>query len=392
MATEKGSRRHGRRQKTQLTFSENRVGAKGAPFTFALSEMACADRGMKAIRYDFTSDNTAAICPEAWAALEAANVGAAPSYGADAWTARAAELVRSVFETDCEVFFVSTGTAANALALAAGGAGGGAILCHESAHILRHEERASAFFSGGAEFLPLAGAAGKCDPAALERALAAPPAPGSAPRVLSLTQSTELGTVYSAAETRGLAAAARSRGLRVHMDGARFAVAAAALAGSGASPADLAWRAGIDVLSFGGIKNGLAEAEAVVFFDRSLARGFSERQIRAGQRSSKMRFQAAQWIALLEHGAWLQHARHANAMARRLGEALSRLPGVELGAEVQTSAVFVRLPPTTAAALRSRGWDVRPPGPAGHRLRCSWAIRPEDVDAFAADAAAASAA
>jgi threonine aldolase len=342
---------------------------------------------MKLTRYDFTSDNTAGICPEVWAALEAANVGSAPTYGNDDWTSRASDLVRSVFETDCEVYFVSTGTVANALALAACCPDRGGIICHETAHIVVHEAGASEFFSGGGKLQPVAGPRGKFDPAAIEEAILSSRAAGSPkPRALSLTQSTELGTLYTVAETKALTAVARKHGLVVHMDGARFANAAAALADhEGATPADVAWRAGVDVLSFGGIKNGLVESEAIVFFKRDLALGFADRQRRAGQLSSKMRFQSAQWIGLLRDGTWLRNASHANAMARRLAGELSRVPGITFGVEPETNALFVKMPAPLAATIRSMGWDLREPRIAGHRLRCSWATQPADVDALAAD-------
>ena len=343
-----------------------------------------SDDSMKKARYDFTSDNTAGICPEAWAAMASANSGRAASYGDDEWTSRAAAMVRAVFETDCEVFFVSTGTAANALALAACCPEGGGILCHETAHIAVHECGAAEFFSGGGKLLPLAGARGKLDPTDVATAISSAKDPR--PRALSLTQATELGTLYTAEETRALAGAAREGGLAVHMDGARFANAAAALAKSRASgPADMTWRAGVDVLSFGGTKNGMAEADAVVFFNRALARGFGERQKRAGQLSSKMRFQSAQWIGLLQDGAWLRNAAHANAMAARLASELSAIPGIKLGVACETNALFVEMPARLAEAIRAKGWDVIEPWAPGYRLMCSWATNASDIDALAAD-------
>jgi threonine aldolase len=339
---------------------------------------------MGTVRHDFTSDNTAGICPEAWAAMAAANPGCAASYGDDESTSRAAGLVRAVFEMDCDVFFVSTGTVANALALAACCPEGGGIVCHEEAHIAVHECGAAEFFSGGGRVLPVAGARGKLAPAGVGRAISSAKSPGA--RVLSLTQATEFGTLYTVAETRALADAARRSGLAVHMDGARFANAAASLARrEGSKPADMTWRAGVDVLSFGGTKNGMAEADAVVFFNRDLARGFGERQKRAGQLSSKMRFQSAQWIGFLQDGAWLRHAAHANAMASRLAAELSGIPGISLGVECETNALFVGMPARFASALRASGWDVIEPWAPGYRLMCSWSTGLPEIEALAAD-------
>lgn len=336
-------------------------------------------------RYDFASDNTAGICPEAWAALAEANTGRAPSYGDDAWTARARELFRELFATDCEVFFVFNGTAANALALAAGThSPHRSILCHDTSHVDTDECGAPEFFTGGSKVLPLPGPLGKLQPAEVERALHRGhgvhyPKPG----VLSLTQSTEWGTVYSPDEIRALATLAHAQGMAVHMDGARFANALAAL---GRSPADVTWRSGVDVLCFGGTKNGLHTTEAVVFFNHELAREFDYRVKQTGQLASKMRFAAAQWVGVLRDGAWLRHATHANALAHRVAEALQSQAGLQLLVEPAVNAVFVELPPPLVAALEERGWHFyRFIGEHGYRLMCSWSTTQADVDAFVAD-------
>lgn len=341
--------------------------------------------------YTFASDNTAGIAPEAWAALAAANAGTAPSYGEDDWTARARRLIRGLFEADCEVFFVFNGTAANALALAQLCRGHHAVYCHEAAHVQTDECGAPEFFTGGSKLVPVAGPGAKILPDALARALAHRrdvhfPKAGA----LSLTQSTEWGTVYTPDELRGLSALAREHGLGVHVDGARFANAAAALAPRGISPADLTWRAGIDVLCLGGTKNGLNSTEAVVFFDRRRAAEFEYRVKQGGQLASKSRFAAAQWCGLLENGAWLRHAAHANAMARRLAAGLRGVPGAKLLAEPEANGVFVELPPAVVAATQARGWHFyRFIGEHGHRFMCSWATTTGQVDRLLGDLRAA---
>jgi threonine aldolase len=340
--------------------------------------------------YTFASDNTAGLAPEALAAFTAANTEPVPSYGGDGETRRAQAHIRAVFETDCEVFFVFNGTAANALALSALCARHQSVLCHEIAHIDTDECGAPEFFTGGSKLLPLPGASGQLTPATVAAALTRGhgvhfPKPGA----LSLTQSTEHGTLYSPAAIRALADLAHAHGLAVHMDGARFANACAASAAHGHSPADLTWRAGVDVLSFGGTKNGMLTTETVVFFNRALARDFAYRVKQSGQLASKLRFAAAQWTALLHDGAWLRHAAHANAMAQRLATGLKGLPGARLLFPVEANGVFVELSPALSAGLAARGWQFyKFVGEHGYRLMGSWATTPAEVDAFLADARA----
>lgn len=332
----------------------------------------------------FASDNTAGICPEALAALNAANADSVPSYGDDPSTARAQELFRQIFETDCDTFFVFNGTAANSLALSALCHRHQSVLCHEIAHIDTDECGAPEFFTGGSKLLPLPGPLGKLTPATVSAALARGhgvhfPKPGA----LSLTQSTEHGTLYTPAEIRALTDLAHAHGLSAHMDGSRFANACAA---SGCSPADLTWRAGIDVLCFGGTKNGLLTTEAVVFFNKTLARDFAYRVKQSGQLASKQRFASAQWCALLESGAWLRHATHANAQTQKLATALRTLPGVTLLHEPQVNAIFAQLPPAAAAAMLAHGWHFYPfIGEHGYRLMCSWATTDADLTRFTTD-------
>jgi threonine aldolase len=333
----------------------------------------------------FASDNYSGICPEAWTALAEANHGHETSYGDDAWTQKAADLLRQIFETDCEVFFVFNGTAANSLSLASLCQSYHSVLCHELAHIETAECGAPEFFANGSKILLLRGQNGKISPADVEHAVRQrSDIHYPKPRVLSLTQATEVGTVYSVAELHALTDIARRLGLRVHMDGARFANAVASL---GAAPKEITWQAGVDVLCFGGSKNGIALGEAVVFFNRELAAEFDYRCKQGGQLASKMRFLSAPWVGMLQDGAWLRHAAHGNAMARRLEAALRSLPGVEACFPVESNAVFAKIPPRARDGLVGRGWKFYTGviTPDESRLMCSWDTTPEDVDTFAAD-------
>jgi len=336
-------------------------------------------------RRQFASDNYAGICPEAFAAMAEANQGHEVSYGDDSWTAKAANHIRDVFETNCEVFFVFNGTSANSLSLSSLCQSYHSILCHELAHVEVSECGAPEFFANGTKVLLLPGADGKIEPKSIERAVnKRTDIHYPKPRALSLTQATEVGTVYSLAELRALTDIARHFHLRVQMDGARFANAVVSL---GVTPKELTWEAGVDVLCFGGTKNGLAVGEAVVFFNPELAREFDYRCKQGGQLASKMRFLSAPWVGLLQDGAWLRHARHANSMAKRLEAAIAHLPGVEVGYPVQTNAVFARMPEEAVQQMHQRGWRFYTGigGWAESRLMCSWDTTPEDVDAFAAD-------
>jgi threonine aldolase len=336
-------------------------------------------------RRQFASDNYAGICPEAWAALTEANAGHEVSYGNDPWTQKAADRLREIFERDCEVFFVFNGTSANSLALASLCQSYNSVLCHELAHVEVAECGAPEFFSNGAKVLLLAGANGRIAPPEIERAVhKRTDMHYPKPRVLSVTQATEVGTVYSPGELCALVEAARRFGLRVHMDGARFANAVASLR---VAPKAITWQAGVDVLCFGMTKNGVAVGEAVVFFDREPAREFDYRCKQGGQLASKMRFLSAPWTGMLQDGAWLRHAQHANAMARRLEAGLRGIPGVQVSYPVESNAVFAKIPPAPEKQMHERGWKfytaVVTPGES--RLMCSWDTTPEDVDGFVAD-------
>jgi threonine aldolase len=340
--------------------------------------------------WQFASDNTAGICPEAWDALAAANVGYAPSYGEDRWTARASELVRALFECpQAQVFFVFNGTAANSLSLAALCRSYHAVVCHEQSHAYTDECGAPEFFSNGAKLLPVGGAGAKLSGAAVLRALdRRDDVHASKPRAVSISQSTEWGSIYRPHEIAELGAVAREYGLALHMDGARFANALAAQsAARGVSAADLTWRAGVDVLSLGGTKCGLNTTEAVVFFKPELAVEFDYRGKQGAQLASKMRFQTSQWVGVLESGAWQRHASHANASARQLAALLERDLGVTPLRAVEANAVFIELDASVADAMAAAGWHFHRMGEAGYRLMCSWATRSEDIERFVGDLA-----
>lgn len=332
----------------------------------------------------FASDNYAGICPEAWLAMEQANAGHERSYGDDKWTEQAANLIREIFETDCDVFFAFNGTAANSLSLAALCQSYHSILCTEVAHVETDECGAPEFFSNGTKVLLVPATNGKLDPVGVERMVKKrTDIHFPKPRVVSLTQATEVGTVYTPDEIKAVWAKAKSHGLRIHMDGARFANAVASL---GCAPKEITWQAGVDVLCFGGTKNGMAVGDAVVFFDHELANEFEYRCKQAGQLSSKMRFLSAPWVGMLKDGAWLRHATHANTMAAYLETSLRVLPGVKHLFPRQANAVFAELPRTAIEGLWAKGWMFYTfIGQGGCRLMCSWDTHLEDIDAFVTD-------
>ena len=335
-------------------------------------------------RFEFASDNTAAICPPAWAALAEANADAEISYGHDKWTRRVVHQVREIFETDCEVFLVFNGTAANALALAHLCRSFHAVICHEYAHSQTDEGSAPEFFSGGAKLLPTTGANGKLDLKNVEaKILRHQDVHSPKPRVISLTQATEFGTVYSRDEIEKIAEFARERSLLVHMDGARFANAVAAL---DCAPKSITWQAGVDVLCFGGTKNGTAAGELVVFFKKELAHEFDYRAKQAGQLASKMRFLAAPWTGILTEGVWIDNARHANNCAKSLAKKLSAVLGSEPAFPCQASALFYRMPDPLVQRLAARGWRFyKFIEPDVYRLMCSWSVTEKNIDDFVSD-------
>ncbi len=333
---------------------------------------------------NFASDNNSGICPEAWAALEEANQNHAPGYGDDRWTKQAADLIREVFETDCEVFFVFNGTAANSLSLASTCRSYHSILCHENAHVEQDECGAPEFFSNGTKVQLVPGANGRMTPQGIESAvLKRTDLHFPKTRAVTLTQATELGTLYQPAQLQAIHRVAKKHELKIHMDGARFANAVAQLK---VAPKEITWKAGVDILSFGCTKNGAPVGDAVVFFNHDLAHEFEWRCKQAGQLASKMRFIAAPWVHLLREDAWLRHAAHANKMAARLARGINRIRGLKLMFPRQANGVFVELPVAVIAALHRLGWHFYTfIGEGGARLMCSWDTTPEDVDDLLAD-------
>jgi threonine aldolase len=334
---------------------------------------------------DFRSDNVAGAAPQILEAVIAANQGTATSYGADDISARVEAKLCAIFEREVRAFPVATGTAANALSLSVMTPSYGAILCHEEAHIHLDEYGAPEFLTGGAKLVPLPGASGKLTPetvrGVLETTLTGDPHRVQ-PTVLSLTQATEAGTVYCPAEVAALSEVARGRGMKVQMDGARFANAVAHL---DVAPAEITWRAGVDALAFGATKNGAIGAEIVVFFDVTLAETFALRRKRAGHLFSKMRFVSAQLEAYLAEDRWLAFARHSNAMATRIAQGLQRLPRVKLLHAVEANEVFIQLPLDAVTGLRKAGfnfYDWTDGAPGTIRLVMAFNTDPAHVDAF----------
>jgi len=323
-------------------------------------------------RYDFASDNTAPAAPEAMQALADANRGFAPAYGTDAVSARAADLVRALLDVDAEVRFLASGTAANALAVAALARPFEAVLAHEHAHICTDETGAPGFFGQGVGLIRLPGASGRIDLAALAAALAEPDVSHRQPAAaLSLTNATEYGAVYSADALQRLIAPAKACGLGVHLDGARIANAVAA-----GFPIDGLAALGVDLLVLGGAKAGMPPTEALVILDAALARRLDARLKQAGQLPSKGRFYAAPFVGMLEHGALLRHAAHANAMARKLAEAMP----FRIAHPVEANTVFVEMDAPTLARLHAAGWFVYRFLDGAVRFVCSWATTAEAVE------------
>ena len=339
----------------------------------------------------FTSDNASAAAPEVLAAVARANAGNAPSYGADALTERVTARLREVFEApEAAVYLVATGTAANALSLACLCPPWATVYCHREAHVAEDECGAPEFYTGGAKLTLLDGADGRIAPETLERALAAAARTGVhnvQNGALSLTNATEAGTVYPPEAVAALAGIARAHGMPVHMDGARFANAVVAL---GCSPAALTWKAGVDVLSFGGSKNGCLGVEAVILFDPARAWEFELRRKRGGHLFSKHRFLAAQMDGYLDDGLWLDLAARANARAAALSRGIAAAPGASLLHPTEANAVFAAWPRAAHRAARAAGaayyfWpgepslDGPPDEPLAARLVCSWSTGAAEV-------------
>lgn len=334
----------------------------------------------------FASDNTSGVAPQIMAAMVRANDGYAKSYGADAIMDRVRAQIRVLFEApEAEVHLVATGTAANALSVALIAAPWSAVFAHDAAHIATDECGAPEFYTSGAKLVGLPGANGKITPEGLTKALASigeSGVHGVQRGCLSLTNVTEAGTVYTPAEIATLTALALARALPCHLDGARFANA---LVATGATPAEMTWKAGIDVLSFGGTKNGCMGVEAVVLFDPAKAWEFELRRKRAGHLFSKHRFLSAQFEAYVQDDLWLTLARHANAMGQSLTQGLARVPGASLMHPAPANMLFPWLAPGTNARAHARGaqyYAMQTEGRESARFVASWSTKPEDVEAL----------
>jgi threonine aldolase len=336
---------------------------------------------------NFASDNAYGALPEIWSALQAADHGAELAYGNDPITHGLTARFGELFEREVTVFPVLTGTAANALALACLTPPFGAVLCHKDSHIMTSECGAPEFFSG-AKLIGLDGADGKVTPQTIAEGLTG--LDGSVhsvqPKVVSLSQASEWGTVYTPSELTAISEMARAKGLKLHMDGARFATAMAYL---NCSPADATWRCGVDVLCFGATKAGALAAEAVIFFDKALAQEFAFRRKRGGHLASKMRFVSAQLEAMLKDDLWRRSAAQANSVAGRIARALEQVPGIEMVAPVETNMVFARMPVEKAAQLRAGGavfydWLPAQNGKLVARIATAFATPEEHVAKFIA--------
>lgn len=341
---------------------------------------------------NFGSDNATGASDAVMNALQQANSGTTAGYGADEWSKRAERRIAETFDCEVKAFFVATGTAANTLALASLVQPWQSILCHAESHIVNDESTAPEFITGGARMIPLAAGHGKLEPADLTRhfATAGTLVPHNAKvGALSVTQSSELGLVYTPDEIAALTQTAQQHDVRIHMDGARFANAVAAI---GCSPAELSWQAGVDVLCLGATKCGALAAEAVVFFNHSLAADFEHRRKRTGHLLSKGRLFGAQFEGWLTDDHWLELARHANAMASLLAANLQDLPGVRLAWPTQANELFVVMPKSMQSTLQSAGasfyeWPIT--GLAAHdsvtddevlvRLVTSYQTHPDEI-------------
>jgi threonine aldolase len=333
---------------------------------------------------DYRSDNTGRAAPQILEALVRANHDTALGYGADEWTATLQKRFSELFKTSVRVFPVATGTAANALSLAALGPSWGIVYCSEAAHINTSEANAAGFFGGGVKLVSVGGEHGKISADLLDETLAGI-SPGQLhrgqPIAVNLTQATDLGRVYSLAEIQSVAAVAKRRGLRLHMDGARFANAVARL---GCSPADPTWRSGIDVMSFGATKNGGALCDAIVVFSPEIADGLAIQLRRAGQVWSKMRFASAQLIAYIENGLWLEMARASNRIASRIAAGLSDIQGAHLLAPVEANELFLELSSATMDALEADGFQFYRRSKSLARFVCRFDATEAEADALVA--------
>jgi len=328
----------------------------------------------------FSSDNVTGACPEVMDAIVAANEGIVESYGNDKWSLNLQKKLSEIFETDVVVFPVVSGTAANALALSVLSPAFGKIFCNELSHINTDECGAPEFFSGGAKLVTMSSEDGKINAKDLSQNIRGTGIVHLAqPAAVSITQACETGTVYQLEEIKSIAETAHEHGLKVHMDGARFANAIVSL---DVSPAEMTWKSGIDVLSFGGTKNGCLTAEAVVFFKPELVGNFPYLHKRSGQLLSKMRFVTAQLEAYISNDVWLRNARNANAMAKLLSEGLAKFPDIKLAYTTQSNEVFVHLPSSTINLLNAKGYNVSEDELDGKSVRfvTAWNTVSDDID------------
>ena len=331
----------------------------------------------------FASDNTSMACPEVMDAVIAANSGIASSYGDDEYSKSLQDKLNDLFETEVVYFPCVSGTAANALALSALTPSYGKIFCHAMSHINTDECAAPEFFTGGSKLIPISTNNGKIKPAELEEMIRGKGNVHSAqPATLSITQSTEVGALYQLDEIKELSITAHKHGLNVHMDGARFANGLVAL---DTSPAEMTWKSGVDVLSFGGTKNGCLAAEAVIFFKPELVQAFPFLHKRSGQLLSKMRFISAQLEAYITDDVWLRNARHANKMAKRLSQGLTNIPGIKLAYPTESNEIFAHMPENMISALNKQGYKVTEgelDETAPPRFVAAWNTKEKEVDEF----------
>jgi len=332
----------------------------------------------------FASDNYSGMCPEVIQSMTEANIGSVPAYGNDKYTFDAANKIREIFETDCEVFFVFNGTAANSLALASLCRSYHSVICHELAHVETDECGAPEFFSNGSKLLLAKGENGKLNPDSIrEVASKREDIHYPKPKVVSVTQATEVGTVYSVDELKKIKEVTDEFNMYIHMDGARFSNALTSL---NVTPAEITWKAGVDVLCFCGTKNGMAMGEAVVFFNKDLAEDFAYRCKQAGQLASKMRFISSQWLGLLKNDLWLKNGSWANEMAQYFVSKIKDINGIKFMFPVEANAVFIETSPKLLELLKEKDWLFYTfIGLGGARFVFSWGSTKQRIDELVED-------
>ncbi len=336
-------------------------------------------------KWQFASDNVAPMCPEAMEAMNQANADWSPSYGDDPWTQRAKQRIQDFFETDCSIYFVFSGSAANAMTLSHYCQPYHAVICSPTGHVVTDEASGPEFFIGGGKLIHVDGPHGKVDPEGIEPVFVrGHDIHSPKPRVLSVTQTTEMGGVYTPEELNRLGAIARRRDLVFHMDGARFFNAVEAL---GVAPRAITWEVGVDALSLGATKNGGPLCEAIVFFNQEGLEEMEWRRKMGGQLASKQRYLSAPFHALMQPQVWSRNARHANTCARQLVDGLAEIEGITLRFPVEANAVFIRMPEPLAQGLWDKGWHFYPFSEVdAYRLMCSWNTDTDAIQAFLADA------